>query len=264
MGKKIPHLSVNTLESYIAAVSGYKRGTLYRGVGKKCHKLRPGIGRIGKHNTKKLRKIALNKEYRLIRNFQTNSSALVPRMDYTSLAVLAQHHGLPTRLLDWSYNPLVALFFAVRSHEDEDGKVFIAKIENYFYQSEIGYEKYILYQDEYWTRLFEEHEGGDDDHLSYQEFILNQPNINTEICVFKPICIDPRMTAQASVFTFHPDPFTPMRDGLLEIIDIPAEAKKTIRKMLERCGVHEFALFPDLDGLCRWLSDVFGANPPME
>lgn len=262
MGKKIHHLSVDTLEAYIAAVSGYKRGTLYRGVSKKSHELRPAIGRIGKHDTRKLRETALIKEYRLIRNFQTNSSALVPQMDYTSLAVLAQHHGIPTRLLDWSHNPLVALFFAIRCDEDRDGKVFIAEVENYFYQSEIGYEKYILYQDAHWTQLFEKDEEADGGHLEYYEFILKQPKINTEICVFNPICIDPRMTAQASVFTFHPDPFTPMTEGVLEVIDIPAGAKKSLRKMLERCGIHEFTLFPDLDGLCRWLRDVFGANPP--
>lgn len=264
MSTKIPHRSVDTLEAYIEAVSDYRRATLYRGVSKKSHELRPAIGRIGKRDTQKLRTLALTKEYGMIRNFQTKSSALIPQMDYTSLAVLAQHHGIPTRLLDWSHNPLVALFFAVRSDEDKTGKVFIADIENYFYQNEIGYEKYILYQDEHWTQLFQKQEENDDDFFSYQEFILKQPEINAEICVFNPICIDPRMTAQASIFTFHPDPFTPMTDGVLEVIDIPAEAKKPIRKMLERCGVHEFALFPDLDGLCRWLKDVFGGKPPKE
>lgn len=199
-------------------------------------------------------------EYKLLNNFRNKSYAQVQPSDFTSLVVLAQHHGIPTRLLDWSLNPLVALFFAVRSQKDADGKVYVAYDVPYRPQDSIDYEKYIMQHDRELMKDFRAYAKKMNVPLtraSYQEFILSRPGIYGAICQFNPICIDPRMNAQASVLTFHPDPFTPMTHGVLKELVIPAGAKGTLMEMLERCGVHEFALFPDLDGLSRWLRDVF-------
>lgn len=249
--------SLEFFEQYVNDVIHFSRGAIYRGVSKSSHELRPAIGRIGSKDTKRRRNTALAVEHRLLNNFQTRSSALVQPMDFTSLVVLAQHHGIPTRLLDWSLNPLVALFFAVRNDKDNEGKVYIADDIEYRAQDKIGYEKYVIGHDTQLKDEFMEQNNENKVYIAYQEFILSKKEINIDICQFNPICIDPRMTAQASVLTFHPDPFTPMTQGVVKEILIPAEAKEDIMEILERCGVHEFALFPDLDGLSRWLKDVF-------
>ena len=59
------------------------------------------------------------------------------------------------------------------------------------------------------------------------------------------------------MLTFHPDPFTVMEDEIVTKILIPAKHKEKIKDMLDTCGVHEFALFPGLDGLGKWLKDVY-------
>ena len=250
---------VDTLASYIKEVSQYPKGALFRGVSKASHELRPAIGRIGSCDTDSLREAALKAEYRLLNIFRINSSALFQPKDFTSLVVLAQHHGIPTRLLDWSRNPLVALFFAARHHNDEDGKVYIARNIDYRPQDTLHYEQYIMQNDTALMRKFNNYintQGIKATRDAYQKFILSRKEVIANIFQFHPFCIDPRMNAQASVLTFHPDPFTPMTHGVIKEITIPAAAKEKFMEMLGLCGVHEFALFPDLDGLSRWLKDI--------
>ena len=138
--------------------------------------------------------------------------------------VIAQHYGLATRLLDWTFNPLVACFFAVADLPDIDGAVYAHFPTRFIDQSEQSIERIDL------------------------------------VAGLIPRAIDIRILRQAGGFTVHPRPAEPLAaedlqkplSGLsLVKIEIPCDLKGAVREMLENYGVNYSALFPDLDGLSR-------------
>lgn len=156
----------------------------------------------------------------------------MPENDWDRLA-LAQHHGLPTRLLDWSYNPLVGLYFAVEDLPDEDGIVFA------------------LYAPRQIPKTTLE---------SSSPFAITRP------MKFHPRVVVPRLGVQEGLFTVHAQLGEPLTsdsrpDWTLEGFRIPAARKTRIRYELYRCGVHRETLFPDLDGLANHLRWVHAINP---
>lgn len=99
----------------------HPKGTYYRGVSDKLkHSLMPSIGRWENYS--------LQKEIDIFEHFKLRVSLSTPK-SYSDLEwlVLAQHHGLPTRLLDWTTNSLVAAFFAASDKSDLDGRIYAIK-----------------------------------------------------------------------------------------------------------------------------------------
>jgi hypothetical protein len=146
----------------------------------------------------------------------------LPEPDWECLA-WAQHHGLATRLLDWTWNPLVALFFAVAERENDDGAVYarpsgrIVTVEPF-----------------------------EDIH---------------EVSTYEPRPFDRRIAAQQGVFTYHPYPerelepaieYSGMHNAfntnLVEIV-IPKKIKSMLVRDLHVLGINKATLFPDLEGL---------------
>ena len=134
---------------------------------------------------------------------------------------LAQHHGLPTRLLDWTTNPLVATYFACEGESDEDSAVWVVW----------GFE-------------------------SSPELPHNPKDIE-QITPVSPMVISPRIQAQAGEFTVHPNG-KPIKEYLkpgdhIIKISIPQGQRLRILMQLDFLGVNRRSLFPDLDGLSQYL-----------
>lgn len=140
----------------------------------------------------------------------------IPSSDLEWL-VIAQHHGLPTRLLDWTLNPLVGLFFAVRSMTPTDGALYLFDREDFVSVDDVD-----LLNLEEVQAFFPPHEVG-------------------------------RVVSQQSMFTIHPDSQPTLSDERIVKAIIPVESKAHFATKLMRYGVHDATVFPDLDGLARYI-----------
>ena len=201
-----------------------KPGFIYRGVSDlEAHRLVPSLGRLLAARGKKYFLVA---EENALRLFRAECTSLVsaPPSNWWQVMALAQHHGLPTRLLDWTTNPLVALYFAVARGAASDGAVY-------------GY---------FSRRWVDDTDGGTPD-----PFTLGCTR------VYMPSHMTARIRAQSGVFTAHSDPFVPL-DDVEEMIRfrIAPGAKETIRDSLFLYGFNTRLLFPDLDGLATWVRAV--------
>lgn len=124
---------VENFSDFDNAIEGISKTALCRGVSNHEYPLLPSLFRHADVESADLR------EHNLMWVFKTQAKAhlpTVPQNDVEWLAI-AQHHGLPTRLLDWSLSPLVACFFAVESLSSSDAAVFIYDIGKFKKEEEI-------------------------------------------------------------------------------------------------------------------------------
>ena len=232
-------ISLTSFEHFISVVGAYdSEYVVYRGVKHKDYDLRPRVGRIVLSDDKKL----LQEEKRLLRWFRDRS---VPYVNISTTnwedwdwLVLAQHHGLPTRLLDWTRNPLVAAYFAVEkehlphelSNHSEDSAVYVIKRKDI----EVISNAYFDSDPDYRTDIFQ-----------WQE-----------VKKIVPSHIDTRIIAQVGIFTAHPDPTSPnpFGDEDVEKLVIPNAQRRDWKKTLHLLGINRASLFPDLDNLTSHLT----------
>jgi hypothetical protein len=189
---------------------------------------------------------------------------------------LARHHGLPTRLLDWTSNPLVALFFAVQCKKPEKNAavwVITKKDETGSSDLDLLLEEFQSDNKFYYNDIRElPIQVSKTRPIKINE--LQKPLRLKGVKILYPLHVSPRMGIQHSFFTIQDDPWCPLdeydtkhKSVITDIKSIkkwiiPKKARLPIIDQLERLGIGNGTLFPDLDGLAKglWQSEIL-RNP---
>lgn len=172
---------------------------------------------------------------------------------------LAKHHGLPTRLLDWTYSPYVALHFVTHDvrHFDADGAIWCVDYRKMNGILPRALRKVLDREDVniFTTDLIHGVAATLEafDSLSRDDFVV----------FFEPPSLDERIVNQFALFslpssaTMSLQSLLERRSGTYRRLVIPAELKWEIRDKLDQANITERVLFPGLDGLSMWLKRYF-------
>jgi len=244
-------ITVTTLNEYIKEILMPSSPAGFRGTSNIDYQLLPSIGRIGVEGNFFF---AVYSEKMMHENFKRKLGEAGRNKSGFECATIAQHHGLPTRLLDWTENPLVALYFAVRSNEKKDGCVHcLSHHIDHIEERDVDYEKMI----EISQLSFNDFEELNDAAL-YDKFCKSmQESYPSECNIIIPNSITPRIDRQKSFFTIHYNPFKTIEKLSWSKIKIPKECKKHMLDSLSTLGVDAYSLFPDLDGLANALKSQY-------
>lgn len=211
----------------------------YRGQGSKDWPLTPYYLRLDGRQS----------ESTLLKRFKQSAAMLIetaPKDSFDWL-FLMQHYGVPTRLLDWSESPLVALYFAVENlekHGNTDGALWL------LYPSELNKH----------ARINNKEEDGfipsfDDEELgNYSvESLKGNPRIQLYPVATIATRNNARIQAQLGVFTIHHLENIPIEEvgnksHTVKLV-IPSASKDIIKKQLALLGYTKFQLFPELSSI---------------
>ena len=230
-------IDIDSIESFLNHASrcyfAEPRGHwVFRGHSDCNYKLIPSVGR-SPHSSASREK----HERSLFEIFRREAHGCLPTMpgsEWEWLS-LAQHHGLPTRLLDWTHNPLAALYFAVEANPESGGKVFALRAIGKVSESS----------------------------LPGSPFGITSP------VKYYPNIVTPRIRAQEGLFVACAALEAPLDTALpnkwrIEYLRVPAGRKAHLRDELFRVGLHASSLFPDVDGLAARIRWQHGVSSPFE
>jgi hypothetical protein len=233
----------------------FRAQSAYRGVMDAASELTTSLMRLGPGFERM--------ERHLLRNFRKYAHRdAVPNDSNWNWLTLAQHHGLPTRLMDWTFSPYVAMHFATAVPEefDRDGAIWavdyvrVHQTLPLVLRRELEREGADLFTVEMLDRVTPAL--GALEALSEEPllFFLEPPSIDDRVAnQYALLSVLSRATARADEWLAqHPDFFVRYV--------IPAQLKWEIRDKLDQANITERVLFPGLDGLSTWLKRHY--TPP--
>jgi hypothetical protein len=204
-------------------------------------------------------------ERHLIRNFRKYAHRERPGPTLWDWLSLAQHHGLPTRLLDWTFSPLVALHFATAHLPEEEAVLWAVDCDGAHrllparLQEALDDEGATVFT----TELLAHHAAG-------LEAFDAAAGDDPFVLFFEPPSLNQRIVNQSAVLSAIADPKASMDEWLDEHPDLwhawrlPPQVKREVREYLDQANVTERVLLPGLDGLAAWLRRYYSPAPPRD
>ena len=175
---------------------------------------------------------------------------------------LAQHHGLPTRLLDWTYSPMVALHFATMDMGLYDRDAVVWCVDYVQANARLpDVLKQVLARESAGVFTAEMLDEAADTVAKFDE--LSGACGEPFVAFLEPPSLDERIVNQFALFCLMSSPtarfdhWLAARPQLHHRIVIPRELKWEVRDKLDQANVTERVLFPGLDGLSAWLKRYY-------
>lgn len=215
----------------------------YRGQAKSSWHLLPGVKRPPYNKPQH--------EQFMATNFYTEVARRIQKLPFDKVGwiCLMQHYGLPTRLLDWSESPLIALYFAVFEEEYKDDDASIWLLAPIALNAAQGYKKYLPPMD----------------YPAVQDCIEPAFDLHktapTKYLACRTVENDLRMYVQQSVFTIH-ESSKPLDEAFskkhfIQQFNIPASKKEKLKSQLELLGFKQSTIFPDVEHVASEIKHTF-------
>jgi hypothetical protein len=235
-------------DSWNAKLERFRPSSAFRGVPAAGHDLSTSLNRN--------EGLFASHEKDLLRAFRKYSRGVTqPCETLWDWLSLAQHHGLPTRLLDWTFSPYVALHFMTEDPElyEVDGAVWCVDYHETNrllprpLRAQLEEEGADVFTAEMLAAVAGELTAFD--RLTKRPFVL----------FFEPPSLDDRIVNQFALFSVVYGPmlrlarFLGSQERGVRRLIVPASLKWEVRDKLDQANVTERVLFPGLDGLSRWL-----------
>ncbi len=217
-------------------------------------------------------------EYNILADFISEAKAYEKNInDIQAWLEIAQHYGIPTRLLDFTENPLVALYFACRSQPDTKASVWIV--------SEKAYEK--KFCNAPYLKMTIDSQNIVSTIIQREIVLFGKPAEQNKLLeyeypwIYKPQYVDERMQLQSSVFMIwgsrrcaltemiseddymnfdNNEVITSDSTGFLCALEIDPKAKSEILKQLDMLGINEKFIYPGLEGIGKTIAKKYSAD----